>query len=342
MSSGRLKIGPSSVSQGRGVYSTTKISKDEVLLTTPAIAMRAEDFVIYKINPKAASVRDEIEKTIVGKELLFNYAFTHPDSPLYLVPSGPLANHFNHGGEDANVQVRWPKQGSNAARLFEWAYKQQHGSNIHEEDFIGVNLTDPNPWLRDHPIDVMERSGKLAFEYVALREIKRGEELLIDYGALWDSSWKEYVERHPYARTGYFRHAIGVPDGFFPENWLHVSDRYEIAEIKDLKNKPLEPGAVVPLTWAHNGKPVGSKWAYVVGMDKGFSDRFLQYSAQNGVVDLFGKLFTKQELFHDEFKVSELGNRTSELTGPMEFFSHRPYSNAWNDLHYGEFGCFSF
>ena len=44
-----------------------------------------------------------------------NYAFGHPDSPMLLVPTAPLANYINHGGvfesekpqsEGANVMVR--------------------------------------------------------------------------------------------------------------------------------------------------------------------------------------------------------------------------------------------
>ena len=279
LSSGRLRAGPT-VSRGDGVFAaTTGIGEGEVLLTTPLIAMREEDFLIYKTDPTQEYVRNEIDKTsVVGTELLLNYAYNHPDSPLYLVPTAPLANLFNHGGPSsgggANVRVRWPEPGSSAARLFEWAYGQEHGNRF-DTDFGKKDFADPNPWLGDHPIDVMERSGKLAFEYVALREIEEGEELLIDYGRLWEESWNEYEGLHPDARTDYFRHSIGVPDGLFPENWHHVSDRYEVAEIRDLENEPLEPGVAVPLTWVHNGKPVGSKWAYAVGLESGFSERFL-------------------------------------------------------------------
>jgi len=63
----------------------------------------------------------------------------------------------------------------------------------------------------------MERSGKLAFEYVALRDIRKGEEILLDYGQLWQDAWSEFEDRNPYAGSGYFRHAIGVPDGFYPD-----------------------------------------------------------------------------------------------------------------------------
>ena len=103
-----------------------------------------------------------------------------------------------------------------------------------------------------------------------------------------------------------------------------------------MENKSLVPGEVVPMTWAHNGKPLGSKWAYAVGLEKGFSDKFLEYSEKTGVVELYRKLLTEQEGYHlpsDGFSVYKPGalvNATSELDKDMEFFAHRYQSDAFN------------
>ena len=338
VSSGLLKVGSSPIRYaGRGVFATQIIRKGSVIMTSPLLAMRREDFTIYKSNPEEVLVRDIVDTTkVVGTELLFNYAFTHPNSPLYLIPSGPMVNYINHGGrKNANVEIRWPKGGSNTAKLFEWAYNQERSSHF-DNDFESKTFDNPNPWLKDHPIDVMERSGKLAFEYVALRDIKVGDEILIDYGELWEDAWLEFSSQHPYSRSGYFRHAIGVPSGFFPDNWMNVSDVYEIAEIQDLENKPLTPGEVLPMTWAHNGKPVGSKYAYIVGLQKGFSDKFLEYSEKQGVIELYRKLLTEQEGYHldsDAFAVYKPGLMTnvsnSESDKLAEFFAHR-----YNSINY--------
>ena len=344
LSSGKLKVGSSAIKYaGRGLFATTNFESGELLLTSPLIAMREEDFTIYKSDTEQTFVRDIIDKTtVVGQELLLNYAFTHPDSPLYLVPSAPLANFINHGDEErANVKVRWPMTGSNSAKLFQWAYNQVHRDH-YDNDFEKTNFNDPNPWLKDHPIDVMERSGKLALEYVAIRDIGPGEEIRLDYGELWQSAWMEYSKRHPYARSAYFRHAIGVPSELFPDNWLHVSDQYEIAELQDLENYPLVPGKAVPMTWAHNGKPVGSKYAYVVGLEKGFSEKFLNYSEKKGVVELYRKLLTEQEGYHlpsDGFSVYHpatlVNSTTSESEEGDAFFAHRYHSTAWRfNMHF--------
>ena len=264
--------------------------------------VKEDDFVIYKSNSTEEFVRNIIDKNkVVGTELLLNHAYTHPDSPLFLVPSAPLASFINHGGpmmsikpksKGANVKVQWPKDGTNSAKLFEWTYSQT--GNHFSSSFDEMIFKSPNPWLNDHPIDVIERSGKLAFEYVALRDIHNGEEILIDYGDLWEEAWKEYSGRHPYARDSLFRHAINVPESLFPDNWLNTTDKYEIAELQNLDALPR--GVALPMTWVHNGKPVGSKYAYVVGLEKGFSDKFLEYSEQKGVVELYRKLLTEQEV----------------------------------------------
>jgi hypothetical protein len=340
LSSGILRVGTSNIKNaGRAVFSTAGIAKGEVVLTTPLIALRRDDFRIYKADPHAEHERDTVDKsTIIGEELLLNYAYGHRDSPMLLVPNAPVANFFNHGGEeDANVQIRWPVAGSNTARLFDWAYNRQK-EDVYDDAFESKHH---NSWLKDHPIDVMEKSGKLAFEYIALRDIEKDEEILIDYGSLWEHAWYNF-QTHAYARgSGYFRHPIGVPDGFYPNNWLHVTDKYEIAEIKDLENKPLEPGVALPMTWVHNGKALSPKSGYIVGLEKGFSDRFLDYSEKTGVIELYRKLLTEQEGFRlksDEFttyKPGVLTNTSKASAKELEFFAQKYKANSYKfNMHF--------
>lgn len=354
LSSGRLSLDESTVPYaGRGVFANTHIKKGEVVLTSPLLALRKDDVKIYKSDPDQQFVRNVLDKsTVIGYEMLINYAFGHEDSPLLLIPLAPLANFINHGGKmksekpkskGANVRVQWPEDGGNAAKLFAWAYQHK----LYEDDPFDDNEKNEylsNPWLQDHPIDVMERSGKLALEYVAMRDIHNGEEILLDYGPLWEKAWMDLARILPYSRSGYFRHYIAVPEGFYPDNWLGVSDRYEIAEIDDLINYRLV-GKAVPLTWAHNGKPVSSKYAYAVGLPKGFSDRFLEYTKQNGIIELYKNLLTEQEGYHlpsDGFAVYKPGtlvqsNSTASRTqgSAMEFFAHRYHSDQWNfNMHF--------
>ncbi|KAL9180901.1 hypothetical protein ACHAXT_009706 [Thalassiosira profunda] len=349
LSSGKLRAGPSTLpNAGGGVHAAAPLQEGETLLPSPLLAMRREDFVVYQSHPNEEHVRKILDKsTILGMELVYNYAFGHPDSPLYLVPTAPLANLFNHGGKEANVRVRWAKAGTNAAKLFEWAYNQKKGSHFATEFDAAAPFDKPNPWLKDHPIDVLERSGKLGLEYVALKDIAEGEELLLDYGDAWATAWEEHLQKEESdSAAAAFRHPLGVPGGFFPDNWLHVGDRYEVAEIKGCGEgspecTPLEPGVAVPLTWAHNGKPIGSKYAYAVGMPKGFSDRFLEYSEKIGMIELYRKLLTEQEgykIASDGFKVYHPGKlvngtsseETDEAVLANQFFAHRYATATWN------------
>ena len=153
--------------------------------------------------------------------------------------------------------------------------------------------------------------------------------------SLWDDAWYwyEFQEIHSYALSGYFHHSIGLPDGLYPDNWLNVSDTYEIAEIQDLKNNPLEPGVALPMTWTHNGKALSPKYGYVVGLEAGFSDRFLNYSEEAGVIELYRKLLTEQEGFvlkSDEFTTytpSVLTNNSTNTSkasvDDLEFYAHK-------------------
>ena len=38
-------------------------------------------------------------------------------------------------------------------------------------------------------------STKLSFEYIAIKEINEGDEILIDYGDEWQEAWDKHVEK---------------------------------------------------------------------------------------------------------------------------------------------------
>ncbi|KAL7546728.1 hypothetical protein ACHAWF_010059 [Thalassiosira exigua] len=358
LSSSRLGVGPSRMNHaGRGIFANVSIKKGTAIITTPLLAMRREDFDVYDSDETLEGEGKILdEDAVVATELLYNYAYAHPDSPVHLVPTAPLANYLNHGGSPdlaagtgANVEVRWPESGSNAAELFRWVYEQENGhyrddfrrrgsSTAPPEDF----RDGPLPWLDDHPVDVMERSGRLGWEYVALRDISPGEEILVDYGDAWDRAWREHRDADPRARGGFFRRPIGVPDGLCPTKWRNVTDRYEIAELADLERRPLEPGVAVPLTWAHNGKPLASKYLYAVGMEEGFSERFREHSEREGLVELYRRLLAEREdyvLEPNEWQVFqpqalvEGSNGSSPGGVSGKYFAHRYQASLTNNFN---------
>lgn len=183
---GAITGGPSTIVQaGRGARAVRPLKKGAVVTVSPLLAVAREDLAVPG-----------------GTQLLLNYAFGHPGSSLLLVPTAPIVNYINHGTRP-NVAIRWPGEKSQLHRVFNGAW--QEGGNW---------------WLKSSVGEVLQKSNQLAWEYVALRDIDRFEELVLDYGSDWDQAWGQFASMHPYQRPGYFRHEIGVPDGFYPKAWL--------------------------------------------------------------------------------------------------------------------------
>ena len=171
----------------RGAYATRNINKGEVIAISPIVVMTRDDLKVSKSYNG-------------GYQMLLNYAFGHADSSLLLLPTAPAVEYINNSVEKTNVEIRWPYNSSASVR----------------------KLYGENAWL-DKPLsEVLEMSGKIAIEYIATKDIKKGEEILLNYGDGWDKSWNDFKAMHPYERSGYFRREIGVPHDFYPESWLDL------------------------------------------------------------------------------------------------------------------------
>ena len=103
------------------------------------------------------------------KQLLLNYCMGHPDTTLLLCPYGTSIGLINHNQTLANTMLRWADP-SKSNHIPEWLNKT-------------VNELEP-----------IESAG-LAMELVALRDIHVGEEILLDYGDLWEEAWKTHVQK---------------------------------------------------------------------------------------------------------------------------------------------------
>jgi hypothetical protein len=87
-----------------------------------------------------------------------------------------LTASINHAHEKPNIKIEWGK--STSMRHPEW---------------------------KDMPLDkwAQEAHAGLSFQYVALRDIEEGEEILLDYGAAWDKAWKLHVRNYQAMREHY-------------------------------------------------------------------------------------------------------------------------------------------
>lgn len=105
------------------------------------------------------------------RQLLWNYCLGHRQGTILLCPTTAAAM-MNHNSKAPNVRLRWMEPN----RLL-------HGSL--EEFLATVKLND-----------------MLVMEYVALRDIAEGEELVIDYGSEWGNAYQSHLrDNHHSARV---------------------------------------------------------------------------------------------------------------------------------------------
>jgi hypothetical protein len=141
---------------------------------------------------------------------LFNYCFGHEESTLLLCPIGSgYSQYINHGSKDeANVKIVWSKQ--------EW-----HQTN----NLLLSNLTE---------LAEVQNVGSLAFDLVATKPIKVGDELLLNYGDSWGQAWEQYHFAHlergddptkpgtQQDQPDVFSQCMEVPDELFPQAWRNL------------------------------------------------------------------------------------------------------------------------
>jgi hypothetical protein len=159
-----LRVGPSTIlNAGRGAFAKRLLPKGSLIAPSSLAVLKREDLIIFDANETATHYEKVLDKSkVVGTELLMNYAFGHPESDLLFLPLSPVVNFINHNGTAPNAAVRWPD--------------------------------DAQKWFNKHPLDMLDISGKPIFEYVALRDIQPGEEVLIDYGEGWEDAFLQHAK----------------------------------------------------------------------------------------------------------------------------------------------------
>lgn len=154
-----LRPGPSTIPHaGRGAFATRFLPKNTVVGYAPMI------HVAYAFD-KMTQVRDTSNTT--HPDLVWNYSFSHRNTTLVLTPYGGMVNYINHSPEP-NVRIQWPTK--------ELVAHKPH-------------------WLRQDLEFIRYSTANvgLSFDYIALRDIKEGEEVFIDYGEEWQHAWDKHV-----------------------------------------------------------------------------------------------------------------------------------------------------
>lgn len=150
-----LQPGQSTIPQaGRGAFARRNIAQGDVVAPLPLI----------HANRNLLDMYGPFHESPVHQQLLINYCFGHSDTDLLLCPYGVGTALVNHSRERHNAQLVWSDK---STRRPEWL------------------LQHPSQWMN-------EMTAGLAFDIVATRDIRMGEEVLIDYGEEWQTAWNRH------------------------------------------------------------------------------------------------------------------------------------------------------
>jgi len=177
-----IRPGKSSIPHaGRGSIATRFIQKDSYVSIAPLMNIPDRDVLnMYadKQDPKTGREMRDLSKP-TGHQLLLNYCFGHKSSSLLLCPYDPGTPYVNHNSESPNAKFVW------------------------SDDPIYHNSS----WL-DEPVSYFDNVWHtgLAFEYIAISDIKPGDEITVDYGPEWEEVWTKHIQQwqSPKGAESYF------------------------------------------------------------------------------------------------------------------------------------------
>lgn len=141
----------------------------------------ANNNTISHIPSEVASRRSHTivyqDRETIGQQLLLNYVLGHVDSDIVLLPTAPNVHYINHDSQSPNVYLRWTKL-PETKRPNDWNYYYHTLSALQ---------------LLDQPV-VGQGAGMMILEIVALRPLEEGEEVVMDYGRVWEEAMQEHLD----------------------------------------------------------------------------------------------------------------------------------------------------
>lgn len=157
------------------------IPKDSSTTSSSSSSYRV---VLITANKNHNNKNDNNEKKnppIMGIELLFNYCYGHEKSDLLLVPTAPGVNFINHHSDisKVNAKIQWPsietltklfpttKTTTTTATTMSSSSSNNHKNNNNSTSTPLMNESSSSLWwwLQQHPLDVLELSGKIIMEF---------------------------------------------------------------------------------------------------------------------------------------------------------------------------------
>lgn len=153
---------------GRGAFATRFLPKDSTITGSPLLHLgshRLADMYNWHLDEEGGRVRDTTH--VARQQLFINYCMGHADSSILLCPYSSGVLYMNHNQSLANVRLQWAPNGTLS------------------HDGAALEL-DP------HELEMQGSQPRLAIDYIALKDIEAGEELLLDYGNEFEEALQEH------------------------------------------------------------------------------------------------------------------------------------------------------
>jgi hypothetical protein len=169
-----MEPGKSSIEgAGRGAFATRNIKKGDRVTISPMIPIYDDVLQMFGIQRKESWL--EFTDDHRGQQILLNYAFGHPHSQMLFLPTAPLVTLINHDSKHPNVELEWA----------------DHDKLFNNVELLGKTVEE----LRK-----MDPQPNFVMQFTALRDVSKGEEIVMDYGLGWEDSWNEYHKMNDWTR----------------------------------------------------------------------------------------------------------------------------------------------
>ena len=199
-----LKAGRSLIPHaGRGAFVQWDIPAGQIVTAVPVIPIAKQALWIQRIKQEEEKEENKNNQVFLveGYQLLLNYVLGHPQSSTVLVPFGPLFSLVNHASANGTTTTTVNKNKHNPQTkpnkvVVKPNVRLQWSSSttlFRHREWLSYSPSNTTTTTRSTPLWMQNHSG-LLLDLVAIRDLKAGEEVLLDYGPDWDAAWMKHVQ----------------------------------------------------------------------------------------------------------------------------------------------------
>jgi len=173
-----LKLTNSGQQQQHGAFAKRKLPKNTVVAPAPLVHMHKNHLQVLLMDANHVKKKSSNDNVVFwkGHQLLMNYCYGHVSSSILLFPYSPVTNFINHYNNDNHNERRRPNVG------LRWS------SYMSSPEWLSLTTDELLSQHDDH--------AGLMMEFVALRDIEQGDEIVLDYGDAWQNAWDRHVAEY--------------------------------------------------------------------------------------------------------------------------------------------------